>query len=498
MAYFAEPSGSPVLSVLFAACGYIPIFCLMMQEKRPFLIGFAWFFLLSLIQVSWLTQTTYHGIYILFVYVGIALWLALQFALLAFLIRKSCLAAAGAWTLMEWGRHYVLCGYAFTPMGLPLAALPTSLQCASVVGLLGLGLVVILTNLIGVRALIARSEKQLLLFFVMALSPYVLGGLILSKREAGLAKTDHLSVALVQTGLSADEKIPLSSMAAFIPCDLQWIRIVSALCEGSQDLDLIVLPESALPFGANRPIYPKEWVNSLIPGIPFEKEYASNRDIAHLIAKKWDADVVIGLDDADEKGHYNAAFCVTPFSQSAERYEKQILVPLSEYLPFEGVRSLVARYGITSFFTHGEGDKLLKGRINYAPTICYEECFSRIARTYKRLGGELLVNMTNDAYFPNTSLPRRHFDLGRIGAVEVGLPLVRACNSGVTAAVDSFGRILGRVDGEWTLKALKLEVPLHSYSTLYSQYGDFPIILISITLLCVPFFFSLAQKKTGS
>jgi apolipoprotein N-acyltransferase len=197
---------------------------------------------------------------------------------------------------------------------------------------------------------------------------------------------------------------------------------------------------------------------------------------------------VIGLDDSDEENGetYNAAFHLLPHKTTINRYEKRVLLPLAEYLPFSFLKPLVARYGITDFFTHGKEAKVFEGAYPLNISICYEECFSHLIRQGKLGGAKLFINVTNDAWYPSSRLHLSHFSHGKLRAIENGVPVVRACNTGVTAAVDSLGRTVGQLGTE-NLEvqrgALITELNLYTYPTLYTYLGDYLIVALSFILI---------------
>ena len=218
------------------------------------------------------------------------------------------------------------------------------------------------------------------------------------------------------------------------------------------------------------------------------RTYVSNSFWAQAVSDHYGAEMVIGLDDFDGEHSYNAAFHFVPRTLNITRYEKRVLLPLAEYLPFPFLKPLIARYGINSFFTHGKGAKVIEGRCPLSVSICYEECFSHLMREGRSKGAKLFVNVTNDAWYPFSRLPQQHFDHGRIRAIENGVPLVRACNTGVTAGVDSLGRTLGRFEnsnGNFELErgALFLPIDLYAFSTLYTLWGDGFILVLSLVCL---------------
>ena len=154
------------------------------------------------------------------------------------------------------------------------------------------------------------------------------------------------------------------------------------------------------------------------------------------------------------------------------RYDKRILLPLAEMLPCEWLQPLSRLYGITSFFTKGMGPQVIDGIL---PSICYEELFSHLFVKGCKQGGLLCVNITNDGWYPKSVLAEQHFTQGLLRAVEIGRPLVRACHTGITAGVDALGRLVRRL--ETCEGALVVCVPKQIYITLFSFYGDLPLLV---------------------
>ena len=132
-------------------------------------------------------------------------------------------------------------------------------------------------------------------------------------------------------------------------------------------------------------------------------------------------------------------------------YDKIHLVPFGEYLPFQsaleavGLQQLV---GMRGGFDVGVAPRPLlqvPGLPSLGPLICYEAIFPHaVVQGTDRPG--LLINVTNDGWFGNTTGPRQHFHQARVRAVEEGLPLIRAANNGISAAVDGYGRVLAQLD----------------------------------------------------
>ena len=517
-----QPQTSQVLSLLSSGLGFGLFWVTLFRVKKRFLYSVLWFSCVQLIQLSWLASTTYQGFYILGVYVALAFCLGLQFGVLSLFFPKNpplaftrCLGIAGAWTLIEWSRLYVLCGFAWNPIGLSHTAYASGSQIASICGILGLSFLVVFVNLLAVNAFFIRDKKTICIWGGFLLFPYVFGWAHLHYHDCQRSDSSSpLNVVLIQTALLPDQKMYFHERREqFISPYEQWENILLSLeVHRSQGVDLIVLPESALPFSAYTPVYAYEEVKRITERVwgdidlssllitPFMEMregrcYVNNAFWSQVIANQYGAEFVIGLDDSDEECHYNAAFHFVPHDLKISRYEKRILLPLAEYLPFKFLQPLVACYGIQDFFTHGKEAKVIEGKYPLSLSICYEECFSHLIREGRQRGAKLLVNVTNDAWYPFSTLPKQHFDHGRIRAIENGVPLLRACNTGITAGVDSLGRTVGRFgtdreNFELERGALFLSLDLYTFPTLYTAWGDRFILVFSI--VCLAF---LAKKR---
>ena len=207
--------------------------------------------------------------------------------------------------------------------------------------------------------------------------------------------------------------------------------------------------------------------------------YVSNRFWAQTISNLFEGEVVIGLDDVDgiEEKTYNAACHFLPHQIAGNRYEKRILVPIGEYLPFEWCRTLAAQFGLEYFFTPGVEAKVFQGLHPFAPSICYEETFNGIVREGRKKGASFFVNLTNDGWYPDSRLPREHFAHGRVRAIENGAPLVRACNTGITAYVNSLGEVVAQLDKE--VGVLTFPMQIYTYPTLFLLLGNWWIVVFS-------------------
>ncbi len=530
---FGQPSWQAWLAPLAAIAGYALFWRSLIDFKTRFsrfwLASF-WFTCVQLIQLSWMTSIEFQGVYILIAYLWLASWLGFQFGLLSLLIPVEgpiklprLLAIASLWTLFEWSRFFFLCGFSWSPSGLALTSCIASLQLASIGGVLGLSFWVMLVNGCSYNFLDALFNKRLptiktaALLATLAALPYLFGLGHVSYHEHQAATNPparSLTVALIQTGLLPPEKLVLPErLNHFISPWDQWRRILIFLkSTESAPLDLIVFPEVAVPFHYDKTIYPYETVVQMLTKelganvkktlpplqLPFAEQKRVGKDMKWMVSNSFwtqaisnyfHAEVVIGLEheERESKKSYNAAFHFMPECLTIRRSEKQVLLPMAEYLPCNSFLPFVEKYGIKDFFTKGEETKVFKGTVPLAISICYEETFPDLIREGRLKGAEILVNVTNDNWYPSSRLPQQHFDLGRLRAIENGSPLFRSCNTGISAAIDSLGRPLcqmAELDSNKQCLAgpLVATLPIYHYKTLYTYWGDGGMVGLSLIL----------------
>ena len=505
-------------------CGFVSIFTLLFLLKTKimrFLVSISWMLAVQLFQLNWLATTTYHGKGILAVYVLLALGIALQFGLLSLFVSSSQrfsvlrgAAIASLWTLMEISRLYYLCGFPFNAVGLVMCFHPIMLQMASLFGMYGLTFWVMFAACLGARAFYEKSLKRGALWMIVLLLPPFFGYSHIWYHDQKSPKAKQIDVALIQTGLAVEEKwqFPKSSERYLEPF-MQWKKIFEMVeATGKKSFDLIVMPEVALPGDAFHANIDFEKVlkeilkeDDRLPALcaPMAEVDALGRwQVGHIwlsqaIANRFKSEMIIGLLDYDAslEESYNSAFHFVPFRSFVERYEKRVLVPLAEYLPLPMMKSFLEEFGINSFFTPGTKAKVFHGQVPLSVSICYEEGYNHLIREGKVLGAGLFVNVSNDGWFPQSRLPVEHFNLGRLRSIENGVPLVRSCNTGITAVVDSLGRIEAQLP-EWNAwggqfqGVLATSLSLYSYTTLYSMVGNYLLIAMCLVILLLFFFYN--------
>lgn len=486
---FGHPVWVPWLGVVASAAG-LALFWRAIQFltfKRQFWASVLWFASVQALQIGWLAEPAYMGPLIYGLYALLCLGMGLQFGALTFWVMRgaSPFSAAGFWVLMEWSRLLLFTGFPWNPLGFALAGNPLTLQFAALFGVYGMSFWVVWVNAL---AFAGGKKKGWMAAFLF---PWLAGAI--SFGSASLEK-EALSVAFVQPGLLPDQKCwDPKRKEAFIPPIVQWARALSSMRALPERVDLLLFPEAAFPYGAFRPLYPVEAAQSLwgryagnSPPLPLEEAALSNGILAKALGRKWDADVIVGLDEEIGGSSYNAAFF---FQREKEdvRYDKRILMPVAEYIPLDfipWIPSFIQReFGIKGSFCPGEEAKVFSGKKKFGVAICSEEVYSSFMHETRQKGAEVFVTLNNDAWFPKTKLPYVHLMHAKLRAVENGVPLLRSCNTGLSAALDCRGSVLASLPvDEGSARVLFAKVPLETRKTPYSLWGDAAIFALSLFL----------------
>jgi apolipoprotein N-acyltransferase len=189
----------------------------------------------------------------------------------------------------------------------------------------------------------------------------------------------------------------------------------------------------------------------------------------------------LGVDYSEEqKGwlDYNSAMIVSPDGEKVGRYDKIHLVPFGEYIPFQEYLTFAHKLtGRVSSFTRGtERNVFLLPNANgqmhrYGVFICYEAVFADEVRHFAANGAEVLVNISDDGWYGDTSAPWQHFNEARMRAIENRRWLLRDTNNGVTAVIDPYGTVRQSIPRHQT-GVLPARFGYRGDVTFYSAHGD--------------------------
>ncbi|MDP1880878.1 MAG: apolipoprotein N-acyltransferase, partial [Parachlamydiaceae bacterium] len=433
---FGQPVWSDWLGLMVALVGYALFFrgiLFIQSTPKKFVISTLWFTAVQLVQFSWMSSHPFSYIY--FVWLLLSLFMGLQWGCFSLFVKKSnlesfwtLLALSGLWTLFEWSRLYFFSGLPLNPAGLSLTGNLYPLQMASLVGIYGLTFWVIFTNLLFLRLWIFSFKGSYFIApFIVCMIPYLFGGIHFFVHEKKLNASDTMNIVLVQPGFPVEESLKFQSAEEARQHVLnKWERIFILLKKQvGKSIDLIVLPEYVVPYGTFLLIYPEKEVNQIFEKIFGSENHVktlfaemvntyqgkqfllSNASIIQRLADLFQTDIFIGLEDTEMIGKretYSSAFLfISGMENRPIRYEKRILVPMGEYIPFEWCQKLAANYGIAGSFQAGNEAKVFQGVVPIGCSICYEELFGHMMSDNRKQGAELLVNVTNDGWFPGST-----------------------------------------------------------------------------------------------
>ncbi|MBE0504164.1 MAG: apolipoprotein N-acyltransferase [Desulfuromonadales bacterium] len=479
----------------FAAIAWVALvpLCLCLHA-RPFWSGFAaglGFFGLVLywLNIVMVTFGHLHPLLSLFCYLVLVAYLALFFAgvtwVTAYLQRRLNLSAALTfpvlWVAFEYLRAHALTGFPWALLGYSQQSWLQAIQSADLFGVYGLSYLLALVNVTVALVIIALRERRPMPRLAIAASILLFsanllyGYLSLQKNPAEREQT--LTTTLVQGNI--DQSIKWNP--AFVQSTVDRYRDLSLAAAGEYKSELIVWPESATPF--------------------YYQDQNSLGEEVRQVAIRSQAALLFGSPAyekrADGRWHFlNSAFLLGPQGETLGRGDKVHLVPFGEYVPLKKVLPFVNKLveGIGDF-SAGIIQPLRLGEHRIGILVCYEGIFPELARAYVNQGSDLLVNVTNDAWYGHSSAPYQHLSMARFRAIENRIWLARAANTGISAFIDPTGLIIGATPIFVTLSTTA-KVGLGSRPTLYRSIGD--ALPLSFLLLCAYWFWCAWRRPQSS
>ncbi|WP_375593792.1 apolipoprotein N-acyltransferase [Algihabitans albus] len=379
------------------------------------------------------------------------------------------LLLTAAWLTAEWLRGWVLTGFPWNLLGSVWAVSDVMLQPAALGGVWLLSALTLIAA--AAPATLADAGGRLQRWGL----PAAAYGLLLLAAAGGALR---LGLAPLP-GEAAVPDLRLRIVQPNIAQELKWQRELRlqhlrdqanlSMAPGWEDITHVIWPETAVPFLLNRD-------SALLR----ELGQLARPDSVFLFgAPTRDG----GEDDAGpDRPIYNSVLALRQDGEIAARYDKFHLVPFGEYVPFRGWLGIDKITAGRRDFTPGPGLRTLElpGLPPVGALICYEVIFS--GRVVGETRPAWLLNLTNDAWFGRSSGPHQHFATARLRAVEEGLPLVRAANTGISAVIDPYGRTLQRLnlDSAGTIDAA---LPEALAPTPYAHLGRWALLPMIVLLL---------------
>ena len=393
------------------------------------------------------------------------------------------------WVSLEYLRTYALTGFPWSLLGYSQYKFLPFIQIADITGVYGVSFLVAAINGAIYDFTFLRSRKSdveplssrrpitlgLIMFIFIVIASLVYG---MQKLREPDTKA-HIRVSVIQGNIRQDVKWDSRFQREVIDTYKRLsIRAMSA------KPDIIIWPESAVPFvfGYDKPLTEE------ISG--FSKEINS-----HLLF----GSVVVKQKGADKSSLSNSAILLSPEGKVLSVYDKIHLVPYGEYVPLRALFPFVDKM-VTAIgdFVRGEETTVMGTPFaRIGNLICYEIIFPGLVRKFVDHGADVLVTITNDAWFGRTAAPYQHFSMAVFRAVENRVPVARAANTGISGFIDSKGRIINKSD-IFVESSLTEEIATGGNKSFYTKYGDvFAWLCITAALLLV-FNNILIKKRNAS
>jgi apolipoprotein N-acyltransferase len=483
-------------SGILAWVALIPLFYVLRDEK-PW-EGFKTGFLTGLIAhvgiLYWISHVVVQYGY-LPVYTGIAAMLLLAaylslytacFSLGVVFLRARghalYLSAPLLWTILEFARSHLLTGFPWENLAHSQYLYGDIIQIADITGAYGITFTIVLINTVLFNVLAAhfRREKypaaEIATACAILVVIYGYGLFRTSDIQESLKRASTVEVALVQGNI--DQNIKWD--ARYQSETLEIYRTLSIRAIPAQG-GLIVWPETAVPFYFERP--------GPLQAAVFDLARISGRTLLFGSPSYVEGNGMVSF--------MNSAYLLRSDGVVEGRYDKVHLVPYGEYVPLRKLLPFIGKLvaGVGDFRPGKGFEPLVSDGHRFGVLICYEAIFPEAARDYKRKKADLLVNITNDAWFGRTSAPYQHLSMTVFRAVENRLYLVRAANTGISAVIDPVGKILERT-GLFERTVLKGRVKFIDEKTFYAAYGDLFVYLCGIAL--IPYCFTKQRRKKNA
>lgn len=462
---------------IFALFVSFPALLLMIYKSRSyketFFIGWCFgfgFFLHGLYWISYalLVDSNLFGWLVPFAITLIPAALALYIAIAVTIIHPArkdplrlILCFTASWVLIEILRTSLFTGFPWLALGYSLGNWLTMIQSASIFGVFGLSVLVLLVST-SPFLILTRIKKRMLWPYLFVCTLLSISNFTYGTWKLDNNKTEFTSqkIRIVQPNIKQDLKWDRNHRYT----NLQKLLRLS---KSQENLTYIIWPESALTYSIEDP-----QVKTLLTPILPENGFLLTGAINYK---------------PDLNKLYVSLLAINKDGQLKASYNKKHLVPFGEYIPFKnlipGLQKLT--YGLMDY-SKGEPEEniiSLTETPSFRPLICYETFFpTEILETNQK--PDFLLNIINDAWYRDSSGPFQHLEMAKFRAIENGLPMIRAANTGVSAIIDAYGRTIktlplndtGYLENNLPKKNLDL--------TRYREYGnDITMFLLLTTLV---------------
>lgn len=372
-------------------------------------------------------------------------------------------AAPALWLLSDWLRGWVMTGFPWLWLGYSQIDGPL----ASFAPLAGVELLTLLL-IISAGSFAYAWQNKVWRYLLLPIGIFIIGVVLRPVQWVTPQPERATSVAIIQGNVEQSLKWHPSQ---------RWPTIMkyTDLSRENWDADIIIWPEAAIP--------------------AFEVEIGSFLSNLDSAAQMNQSAVITGILNHDQQGHYFNSILALGETEHAEyrydvtqRYHKHHLLPFGEFVPFEEwLRPLAPLFNLPmSSFSRGDyiQPNIIAKGFAFAPALCYEIIFNEQLRVNVTEQTDFLLTLSNDAWFGDSIGPLQHMEIARMRALELGKPLIRSTNNGVTAITDHYGRITHQIP-QFETAVLRAEIIPTRGQTPYHRLGSWPLYLWVIVSLAI-------------
>lgn len=471
-ASFPRPSLAPLawialIPVLLAVRGLTP--------RRAFLVGWMAGTAAFVFTISWIVATIVEyghlplpvgiGAWLLLsAYVGLftGTWAAFARMVEPYPAALRSLGLAALWTALEYLRTYLFTGFPWMLIGYSQLPFLPMIQFAAFTGVYGVSFLVVWANAALASALASTGEKWTR---IATAAPPILAAAVLSlygawEMDRPAPDGDALHAAIVQGNIDQSKKWdPRYQREVFDTYRTLSLKAADRLRDAPQGFRIVLWPETATPFYFG---YDIAWTGEL-------RDFQTALGLPLLFGTP-----TVDRNPGRRPVLHNSVILLASDGSAGPRYDKMHLVPYGEYVPLKPLFPFLEKM-VTAIGDFGAGREftVLRGAgVPLGTLICYEAIFPDQARRFVAAGARVLVTITNDAWFGRTGAPHQHLAMAAFRAVENGVPLIRAANTGISGVIDARGRVLvsGPLFEPWVY-AQTVIAPKEA-GTFYSRWGD--------------------------
>ncbi len=440
-----------------------------------FLLGLYWIGNALLVPgnpFKWVWPLTIAGLPVLLaIFTGTSCWLVTRFARLH--SWTGYIAFVGFLALGEWLRGHIFTGFPWNLYGYAWAKHLPMIQTVSVIGTYGLSLLTLAWAVLPGFLMLSRPGRRTVSLAALALVTtvnfcWIWGSHRLEKNPGQFR--DDVVIRIVQPNIAQEDKWDRDKIGENLETTIRH----SAAPKRPDTTTITVWPETAI---SDHIAENENAAHAIRQGVFGDR--LNDRLIAGVLRH--------GTDDAGDPLYFNSLILYGPEMTALATYDKSHLVPFGEYIPLNNILPMRPFVDFAGF-TPGPGlaTQSVDGTPPFSGLVCYEVIFPG-AVTSPDMDAVWLVNVTNDGWYGDSAGPYQHLTKAIFRAAEEGLPLARSANTGISAIIDPYGRVLGRIPyGTASFIDHPLPEPVRG-KTFYALHKDGPVIFVTIALIAYVF-----------